>query len=117
MHPVVFAAWFGMLATAWNLLPFGQFDGGHLVHAVLGDVSREITLMTAGFCLGMCFASPLSWVVMTSLMLVMLYLMGPRHPPVMSDYEPLSAGRRAAALFALLMFVVCFSPVPIAQLP
>jgi hypothetical protein len=54
---------------------------------------------------------------MTSLMLVMLYLMVPRHPPVMSDYEPLSAGRRAAALFALLMFVVCFSPVPIAQLP
>ena len=24
IHPMVFAAWFGMLATAWNLLPFGQ---------------------------------------------------------------------------------------------
>src|SRR4051812_23471854 len=27
LHPIGFAAWFGMLATAWNLLPFGQLDG------------------------------------------------------------------------------------------
>ena len=39
MHPIVFACWFGMLATALNLLPFGQLDGGHVTYAMLGSGS------------------------------------------------------------------------------
>ena len=41
MHPMVFAAWFGMLATALNLLPFGQLDGGHITYATLGRARRR----------------------------------------------------------------------------
>ena len=44
MHPMAFAAWFGLLATALNLFPFGQLDGGHITYAALG---RRSTLRLA----------------------------------------------------------------------
>ena len=44
MHPMAFAAWFGLLATALNLFPIGQLDGGHISYAVLGRRSIAITL-------------------------------------------------------------------------
>jgi membrane-associated protease RseP (regulator of RpoE activity) len=112
IHPVVFAAWFGMLATAWNLLPFGQLDGGHLTYATLGDASRYFSLVTVGGCVVMCFVS-YSWIVMTLMLVVMLFTLGPRHPRVIDEYEPLGAGRYALAIFALVMLVLCFTPVPI----
>src|SRR6187200_3472644 len=44
MHPMAFAAWFGLLATALNLFPIGQLDGGHVSYSVLG--SRLSTYVT-----------------------------------------------------------------------
>ena len=41
MHPMAFAAWFGLLATALNLFPIGQLDGGHISYAVLGRRSTH----------------------------------------------------------------------------
>ena len=46
VHPVVWGCWFGMFATALNLLPFGQLDGGHIVYARFGrwidaDLDRD----------------------------------------------------------------------------
>jgi hypothetical protein len=55
----------------------------------------------------------LSWLLMTVLMVFMLVLFGPRHPPVLDEYEPLGSGRRRLALFALAMLIVCFTPFPI----
>jgi membrane-associated protease RseP (regulator of RpoE activity) len=112
LHPIGFAAWFGMLATAWNLLPFGQLDGGHLAYATLGDRSRVLSFATVAASIGMCFVSK-SWIVMTGMMLAMLYFFGPRHPPVMDEYEPLGRGRHAIAILAVVLFVLCFTPVPI----
>ena len=112
IHPVVFAAWFGMLATAWNLLPFGQLDGGHLTYATLGDRSRFFSLATVAGAIVMCFIS-YSWLVMTLMMVVMLFTLGPRHPRVINEYEPLGPGRYALFAFAIVMFILCFTPVPI----
>ena len=60
----------------------------------------------------MCFVS-YSWILMTAMMVVMLFVLGPRHPRVLDEHEPLGAGRRALAIAALVMFVICFTPTPI----
>jgi membrane-associated protease RseP (regulator of RpoE activity) len=113
MHPMVFAAWFGMLATALNLLPFGQLDGGHITYATLGHRwSTPISIATVAIAVGMTFIS-VSWLFMTVMMVVMLFTLGPRHPRVIYEHEPLGTGRILVAIFALVMFIVCFTPVPL----
>ena len=57
-----------------------------------------------------------SWVFMTIMMLAMLALLGPRHPRVLYEYQPLARHRRLIAIFALVMFILCFTPVPIDEL-
>jgi membrane-associated protease RseP (regulator of RpoE activity) len=112
MHPMVFAAWFGMLATAWNLLPFGQLDGGHLTYATLGESSRYFSIATVAGAIVMSFIS-VSWILMTVMMVAMLIFLGPRHPRVIYEHEPLAPGRLAVAIFAIVMFALCFMPVPL----
>jgi membrane-associated protease RseP (regulator of RpoE activity) len=112
MHPMAFAAWFGLLATALNLFPIGQLDGGHISYAVLGRRSTFVTLGTVIVLIGLTFLS-LSWLLWTVLTVVMLVAFGPRHPRTHDEDVPLDRGRMWLAAFALLMFVVCFTPAPI----
>jgi membrane-associated protease RseP (regulator of RpoE activity) len=112
MHPVAFAAWFGMLATALNLFPIGQLDGGHISYAVLGRRSSHVTLATVIGAMVLSYLS-LSWVVWTLLTIVMLFVFGRHHPRTWDEAIPLDPTRKWLALFALVMFVVCFTPAPI----
>lgn len=112
LHPVAFAGWFGMLATALNLFPFGQLDGGHISYAVFGRRSTRITYATF-FCLMGLSLFSLSWVVWTLLLGLMLYFFGPHHPRTYDEDMPLDAGRKWLAAFAVVMFALCFTPVPV----
>ena len=112
IHPMVFAAWFGMLATALNLLPFGQLDGGHITYATLGRWATPISMATVVTAIVLTYNST-SWMFMTVMMLIMLLLLGPGHPRVLYEHEPLAANRRAVAVLALVIFIICFTPVPI----
>jgi membrane-associated protease RseP (regulator of RpoE activity) len=112
MHPMGFAAWFGLLATALNLFPIGQLDGGHVAHAVLGRRSTYVTLAMVACAIALTFVSS-SWLVWTILMVIMLFAMGPQHPPTLDEYTPLDSTRVGFALVALAMLIVCFTPVPI----
>ena len=111
MHPMVFAAWFGMLATALNLLPFGQLDGGHLTYATLRKWATPLSMATVATGVVMTLFTR-SWMVFTLMMVVMLAMFGPRHPSVIYEEEPLPANRYWIAAFALVMLIVCVSPVP-----
>ena len=112
MHPMAFAAWFGLLATALNLFPIGQLDGGHISYAVLGRKSTLVTLATVVALIGLTFVST-SWLVWTVLTVVMLLAFGPRHPRTIDEDVPLDSGRRWLAAAALVMFILCFTPTPI----
>ena len=115
MHPVAFAAWFGMLATALNLFPIGQLDGGHISYAVLGRGSTYVTVAMIAVAAGLTYFSS-SWILWTVLTIAMLIMFGPRHPRVFDEHVPLDRSRRLLALAALAMFVLCFTPAPIRPL-
>jgi membrane-associated protease RseP (regulator of RpoE activity) len=112
LHPVAFAAWFGLLATALNLFPIGQLDGGHISYAVLGRHSTYVTLVTVGVALTLTWFST-SWLVWTVLMIGMLIVFGARHPRTIDEHVPLDRTRLILAVFALIMFALCFTPAPI----
>lgn len=112
MHPVGFAAWFGLLATALNLFPIGQLDGGHISYAVLGRKSSVLTLVMVACLIGLAFWS-LSWAVWAALTVLMLVVFGPHHPRTPDEAVPLDPTRKALAVFAVIMFVLCFTPAPV----
>jgi membrane-associated protease RseP (regulator of RpoE activity) len=112
LHPMTFAAWFGLLATALNLIPMGQLDGGHISYAVLGRRSARVTVaMLLGLVALSWFSS--SWVVWTLMAFLMIWRFGARHPPVHDEDAPLDRGRKWLAAGALGMFALCFTPSPI----
>ena len=112
VHPIGFAAWFGMLATALNLFPIGQLDGGHICYAVLGSRSTFVTFAMIVVAVTLCYFST-SWIVWTLLIVVMLAMFGPRHPRVFDEHVPLGRTRLLLALFAVVMFILCFTAAPI----
>jgi membrane-associated protease RseP (regulator of RpoE activity) len=113
MHPMAAAAWFGLLATTYNLFPVGQLDGGHISYAVLGRRSTYVSFATVGILLALTLGFSASWGVWTVLTFAMLLVFGPRHPRVFDDEVPLDRARLVLALFAVVIFVLCFTPVPI----
>jgi membrane-associated protease RseP (regulator of RpoE activity) len=115
MHPMAFAAWFGLLATALNLFPIGQFDGGHIAYAALGPRSLFVTIGTIVIAIGLCFYSS-SWIVWTGLAVALLSAFGWRHPPTWDDHVPLDRTRLWLAFVALVVFVLCFTAAPIEPL-
>ena len=96
LHPMAFAAWFGLLATALNLFPIGQLDGGHVAYAVLGRRSAIVTILSVGVAIALTVFSS-SWIVWTILMVLMLVAMGPHHPPTLNDEVRLDRQRLIAA--------------------
>jgi membrane-associated protease RseP (regulator of RpoE activity) len=109
LHPVGRAAWVGTLATALNLLPIGQLDGGHIVYAFAG---RWHKLLSRVFVLSLVplafFAHTWSWLVWA----VLLFFFALRHP-VICDVSPLGVRRIVLGLLALVIFLLTFTVVPL----
>jgi membrane-associated protease RseP (regulator of RpoE activity) len=112
MHPMAFAAWFGLLATALNLFPISQLDGGHIAYSIFGRRSTIVSMVMIVAAVGLTFVSS-SWIVWTALTVIMMFVLGPHHPPTLDDEEPVDNSRRLLAVVALIILVLCFTPAPI----
>lgn len=108
LHPVARAAWVGLLATALNLLPIGQLDGGHILYAFLGERTRFLSRIFVAVLvpLGIFFAY--SWLVWA----VILFFFGMRHPSII-DPSPLGRARGWLGFAALVILLLSFTLAPI----
>ncbi len=107
LHPLAMAAWAGLLATAMNLLPVGQLDGGHILYAVFGarrhraaSLAMVLLLIVFGF-----FYKP--WWIWAVLMFVL------RRHPLIYDQEPLGRPRMILGAAALILLLFSFSVIPV----
>jgi membrane-associated protease RseP (regulator of RpoE activity) len=110
LHPVAIAAWVGMFATALNLLPGGQLDGGHIVFALVPRTHRFVSRITILSLLGMTYYLWTGWFLWA----ILLQLTSLRHPQV-AEWPRVSGARTWLALFALLMLVLTLAPAPFAH--
>ncbi len=108
LHPVAWAAWWGLLVTALNLLPFFQLDGGHIAYALFGAGHRRwARRLLAVFVLMTAFWP--GWALWAAI----LVLVGPEHPPILYEREPLARGRKLIGWIAIAIFILCFTFAPI----
>lgn len=116
LHPVARAAWVGLLATALNLLPIGQLDGGHVLYAFLGEKTRIWSRFAVGILavLGLVqlFTSAYKMGYMWLFWAVFLLIFGMRHPAIV-DPSPVGRTRTWLGVLALVIFILSFTAAPI----
>lgn len=108
LHPVAIAGYLGLVVTALNLMPIGQLDGGHLVHAMfgqkvgamIGQVARLLVLL-----LSLVQKELLIWAIM-------LFLIPTVDEPALNDVSELDNGRDGLGLAALAVLFLIILPVP-----
>lgn len=108
LHPVALAGFLGLVVTALNLMPVGQLDGGHIVHAMfgqrtaiaIGQIARilllGLSLVQSGF---------LVWAII-------LFFMPIADEPALNDVSELDNGRDILGLLALGLLVFIILPAP-----
>jgi len=136
-YPFLCAGWFGLFVTALNLIPMGQFDGGHVIYAMFGELHRKIAWIS--FYALLAFSVPslsdtilrtlfefvykrdvgqivpfaqYSWSAWFFWAMIALYIVKLYHPPVY-DETPLDSKRMAVGWFCIVIFILSFSLNPL----
>jgi membrane-associated protease RseP (regulator of RpoE activity) len=99
-----------MYATALNLLPSSQLDGGHIVYALAPRMHRAISWITAVVLLYLA-RRHVSWGVWAGVVIVMNVLTYRQQQA--PAYPALPATRWALALLAAIMLVLTFTIAPL----
>src|SRR6202034_3240944 len=109
LHPTAVAAWVGMYATALNLLPSGQLDGGHIVYALAPRAHRVISWITV---VGLAFMGRYNyawwfWGALITIMNILTFRQ--QQAP---EFPEIPANRWMLALLAAVMLAVTLTVSP-----
>ena len=110
LHPVAFAGWLGLLVTALNLIPVGQLDGGHLVHAMLGHRAARVVGVVALGTLVVLGLFVWSGLLVWALLIVLVA--GTTGVPPLNDVSRVGQGRMALGAVAFALLLLILLPVP-----
>jgi membrane-associated protease RseP (regulator of RpoE activity) len=108
MHPVAFAGWVGLLVTMLNLMPISQFDGGHILYALFGKIQHKLAYLFIAILVALSFYW-MGWLIW----IAFGFLFKPSHPPTVLDDIPLERKHKIIGYACILLFIICFMPVPI----
>jgi membrane-associated protease RseP (regulator of RpoE activity) len=136
-YPFLCAGWFGLFVTALNLIPIGQFDGGHLIYSMFGGLHKRIARTSFFILLAMSLPSIADTLLRLMLgvilkrdidqiipfaqysssawffwSLIAFYIIKLYHPPVPDDTR-LDSRRMAIGWFCIMIFVLSISLNPI----
>ncbi|MBW4612635.1 MAG: site-2 protease family protein [Desmonostoc vinosum HA7617-LM4] len=108
LHPIAVAGFLGLIVTALNLMPVGQLDGGHIIHAMfgqrtamaIGQISRLLLLLLA-----LVQDEFLVWAII----LLFIPLID---EPALNDVTELDNRRDILGLLAMVLLVVIVLPLP-----
>jgi membrane-associated protease RseP (regulator of RpoE activity) len=108
-HPMAIAAWVGMFATALNLLPSSQLDGGHIVYALSPRAHRFVSWITVVVLiyLGHRYVGWRVWAGLLVVMNVLTYRQ--RQAP---EFPTLATSRWLLAVVAAVMLALTFTISP-----
>jgi len=106
-HPTAIAAWVGMFATALNLLPGGQLDGGHIVFSLAPRAHKTVSRLTILALIPMALYFWAGWLIWA----ILLRISGMRHPMV-AEWPGVTGVRRWVAGFGLVMLILTLAPAP-----
>ena len=112
LHPTAIAAWVGMFATALNLLPSSQLDGGHIVYALAPRAHRIVSWMTviALVYLGRMHHQWSVWSMWAVLLIAMnIFTYRQQQAP---EFPRLPVSRWLLAIFAMIMLALTFTVSP-----
>jgi membrane-associated protease RseP (regulator of RpoE activity) len=109
LNPMAYAGWVGIFITALNLIPIGQLDGGHVLYALLRRKAHIVAqVLLVGALVGMMVTNNWGWL----LMVLLLFYIGPKHPPTADDSMPLGTGRTILGWLTLCFMFIGFTPHP-----
>jgi membrane-associated protease RseP (regulator of RpoE activity) len=108
LHPLAVAGYLGLLVTALNLIPVGQLDGGHVVHAMFG---QKVAMIVGQL---MRFLSLLLVFLHNEFLLfaIFLLLMPASDRPALNDVTELDDRRDFLGLLSLALLAAILLPLP-----